>query len=404
MKRLSRVFLVIPMMAVSLFVASPQAKAFDIWDGLAIGTQTGLIDPGSILSGVGASGTVGPGRGSGTVLDGLISGRYNQHTWGVGLGDLVNYDSSGRITANIPGLGVVTYNTNTGRWTLGYGSFGNSIGAVINNLVYNSMDLPALLSAFAYMFGLILGVMGILKLKDHVMSPDRTPLSDALKRFLVGGALFALPVVIEASYRMLASGIYAADQSYYNVSGYSGGGLDAMMVFMMSDIWNPIHNLIGAFCYLAGLGLIIIGISRLLKTSQDGPRGPAGMGTLMTFIVGAALLSADSMMGAFIGTLFADDTTRNFGELAYTSGMTDASLAHAHTVISAVLAFMAIIGWISFVRGWFILRSVAEGGQQGSLMAGVTHVFGGALAVNLGGVLNVVQNTFGIAGYGILFS
>ena len=64
---------------------------------------------------------------------------------------------------------------------------------------------------------------------------------------------------------------------------------------------------------------------------------------------------------------------------------------------------MTIVGLISFVRGIFIIRSVAEGSGQASIMAGVTHLVGGALAVNLGPLLAAVQWTLGITDYGIRF-
>jgi hypothetical protein len=65
---------------------------------------------------------------------------------------------------------------------------------------------------------------------------------------------------------------------------------------------------------------------------------------------------------------------------------------------------MAVLGWISFIRGWFIIRDVAEGSQQASLMAGLTHLFGGALAINLGPVLNAAQTTLGLTAYGVNFT
>ena len=50
------------------------------------------------------------------------------------------------------------------------------------------------------------------------------------------------------------------------------------------------------------------------------------------------------------------------------------------------------------------MRGVAEGSQQASVMSGVTHLIAGALAVNLGPLLNAVQVTLGITGYGIAFT
>lgn len=292
-------------------------------------------------------------------------------------------------------------------------AFGSpSMGDVMGNTVISSQDLPTFMAAVSYLFGLLLVVMGVIKLKDHVINPHNTPLSDSIKRFVTGGALFALPMVIEAAYNTVADGCGfggcgADGYSGFNATTPTGLGLDAMMVNFMADIWTPMMVLVPAFCYLAGIALIIIGISRLLKTAQEGPRGPSGAGTIMTFLVGGALLSADAMMGAFSNSLFPTlgGDLQTYGVLTFsTVGIAASDVAHIETVIAAILAFMMIIGWISFVRGFFILREVAEGNSQASLMAGMTHLFGGAMAVNLGPVLNAVQSTFGLVGMGIGFS
>jgi hypothetical protein len=77
---------------------------------------------------------------------------------------------------------------------------------------------------------------------------------------------------------------------------------------------------------------------------------------------------------------------------------------HVQAVITAVIAFVFIIGWVSFIRGFFIIRNVAEGTGQASMMAGLTHVFGGAIAVNLGPMMNAVQATLGLDGFGVTFN
>jgi hypothetical protein len=286
------------------------------------------------------------------------------------------------------------------------GCGGDTLGSVMCNTVESSSELPFLLAGIAYMAGLVLAVMGVIKLKDHVLNPNQTPLSESMKRFIVGGAFFALPIVTEAAYNTVAAGITDHAETGFNVTAGAGvnQGLDAMLTAMMADIWTPVHTLVGGFAYLAGLVLVVIGISRLLKSSQEGPRGPGGVGTIMTFLVGGALLSADAMMGAFSSSMFMTPDVATYAELSFSSGLTGPELDHIHNVISAVLAFLMVIGWVSFIRGWFIVRDVAEGSQQASLMAGMTHILGGALAVNLGPVLNAVQQTFGITAYGISFT
>jgi hypothetical protein len=124
----------------------------------------------------------------------------------------------------------------------------------------------------------------------------------------------------------------------------------------------------------------------------------------MTFIVAGALLSVDAMMGAWSSSLFGTNDVANTSVLAYTGGLEAEEEQHILGVISTILIFMMILGWVSFIRGWFILRDVAEGSHNASLMAGLTHLFGGALAVNLGPLMNAVQETLGLTDYGVNFT
>ena len=63
--------------------------------------------------------------------------------------------------------------------------------------IENTLNLPGLISIVAYMAGLALGVLGVLKLKDHVENPSQTPLKDGAVRLGAGGALLALPFLYE---------------------------------------------------------------------------------------------------------------------------------------------------------------------------------------------------------------
>ena len=284
------------------------------------------------------------------------------------------------------------------------GCGGTTLGSVICNTMESFEDFPGLMSAFCYLFGLVLGFFGILKVREHVSNPEHVSIWEPIKRFIAGGAFFALPIVIEAAYITITAGVDLSVDETGWAGITSGTGLDAMMANLVTDIWVPMGFAIAGFCYLAGIALIIIGISRLLKSAQDGPRGPGGFGTLMTFLVGGALLSFDSMAGAFEGSMFGSGNITTYANIGFAAAMTAPEIAHTQAVISAVLAFMMIVGWISFVRGWFIIRDVAEGNHGASLMAGMTHVFGGALAINLGPLLNAVQSTLGLTGLGINFT
>ncbi len=74
----------------------------------------------------------------------------------------------------------------------------NNFGSIAANINTSMSSLPALISAVAYLFGVLLAVLGILKIKDHVENPSQTPLKDGVIRLVIGGFLFALPILLEA--------------------------------------------------------------------------------------------------------------------------------------------------------------------------------------------------------------
>ena len=85
----------------------------------------------------------------------------------------------------------------------------NNFGNIASNITTSISNLPGLLSALSYMFGIMLGVLGVMKIKDHVENPGQTPLKDGAIRLAAGGALFALPIIYEAMFTTVGSGANA---------------------------------------------------------------------------------------------------------------------------------------------------------------------------------------------------
>ncbi|MAM35152.1 MAG: hypothetical protein CMH28_08770 [Micavibrio sp.] len=82
----------------------------------------------------------------------------------------------------------------------------NNISNIAENITNSISELPTLLSALSYMFGLLLAVLGVMKIKDHVENPTQTPLKDGSIRLAAGGALFALPIVTESVLNTIGDG------------------------------------------------------------------------------------------------------------------------------------------------------------------------------------------------------
>ena len=82
----------------------------------------------------------------------------------------------------------------------------NNFSKIAENIAGSIGSLPGLISAVAYLFGVLIGVLGILKIKDHVENPTQTPLKDGAIRLAAGGALFALPIVFESMLNTIGKG------------------------------------------------------------------------------------------------------------------------------------------------------------------------------------------------------
>lgn len=81
----------------------------------------------------------------------------------------------------------------------------NNFSSISKNILESIANLPALLSGLAYMFGMLLSVLGIMKIKDHVENPGQTPLKDGAIRLAAGGGLFTLPIITQAMTETIGS-------------------------------------------------------------------------------------------------------------------------------------------------------------------------------------------------------
>lgn len=343
-------------------------------------------------------------------MDNLISG-------GSGPSDVGNISDIATIAQNAGTCGTSVAPINIGT--------DSGLGAVLCRLTAATAAFPAFLSAISYLFGLILGLWGILKIKEHVENPQQVDIFQPVSRLVAGGAFFSLPFVVEVIKNTIAPETVASfidsitdaiDAVTNLVNQVFGGGaagaadscegLDRALICFVQDIHGPFGVVATFFGLVAGTILIMIGISRLTKSAQEGARGPGGIGTMMTFLAGGALVSFNPLIGSFAESFFGASGSgyEATGDLMYTDGMNADEIARVELVVSAILQFMMIVGIVSFVRGIFIVREVSEGSSQASMMAGITHLVGGALAANLGTLMNAVQATLRITDYGIAFS
>lgn len=278
------------------------------------------------------------------------------------------------------------------------------LGDVIRNTTASWGGVNDIFSTIAWLSGGFLGVAAIFKFKDHVDNPTQHPLSAGVKRMLAGGMFLSLPFTIKAVNGSLF-GAAGTSQSItttgFNTATLSAGGLDKMVVDVMSNIAGPMEDLLTAFAYLSGIALLLVGISRLTKRMEEGPKGPAGFGTIMTFIASGMLFNYGASMGVFTSSLFG---TTGGDELMTKIKIDSSVISNADDagkvqyVLEGLEVFVMIVGYIAFLRGWFVLKSFADGQQGATLAQGLTFLFGGAVAINMGEFVNAITTTVGITG------
>ena len=81
----------------------------------------------------------------------------------------------------------------------------NNFSSIASNMSASIASFPSLLSGLAYLFGLLLAVLGVMKIKDHVENPGQTPLKDGSIRLAAGGGLFAIPMISNAMTNTIGS-------------------------------------------------------------------------------------------------------------------------------------------------------------------------------------------------------
>lgn len=280
-----------------------------------------------------------------------------------------------------------------------------TLGDMMDRALTNSLTLKDLAAFFGYLTAFIFAPLGLYKLKLHVeQGPQSVPLAEPLKLLFVAGVMLTLPIIGGAIQQSFTDGAATQDIGWTPDAGaVSGTTLDGLMMKVMANGYMPFIRLLQFFCYVSGTILLLVAVHRFTKTAQQGPQGPFGLGTVGTFILAGVLFSLGPSIGTFTETFFGGRDSFTSVDFLALAGQADAKL-HAENVIISILAFMIIVGIISMVRGFFILRGLAEGNQQMTMMAGLSHIIAGAILVNFGQFANIIQETIGLTGTGLQFS
>ena len=142
---------------------------------------------------------------------------------------------------------------------------------------------------------------------------------------------------------------------------------------------------------LAGLWVIAMAIKKMtvIGDHRHGGQDATWGGVGFSLLIGALLLQFSSTMNDVSELITGSQIQDVHGVLSYVDSK-GSSFSAYHSVLEAVLIWIVFLGWISAFRGFLKWNQAANGQSQGSdpFWVGLWHIIGGALAINLGGIVN----------------
>ncbi len=278
-----------------------------------------------------------------------------------------------------------------------------TLGQIVCNIKTNMTFYPRILSAIAYVVAGVLTFKGVLILKKHPESPGQPHITSGIAHLVGGAGLFSLPAFVGMIQMSIFGSLGGAGSTNCvpgAVTGGAGGtvGLDQMMQNFVKNIHGPIFVILSVICIIVGLTFIVSALLKGAKTGTD-PKAANPKDIVAYLIFGAILVSIGTTLPTMLQTIFGAAGVSNMSTIpslinwsSIVGGTIDTTAAD--NTVRAVLAFVQIIGAISFVRGWLLLKKAVEGGQA-TIPQGFTHIIGGAMAINIDIMLKAIDKTFG---------
>lgn len=155
----------------------------------------------------------------------------------------------------------------------------------------------------------------------------------------------------------------------------------------------PVERLLTSAAYLMGIGFAIKAIFTL-KTHGEQRSSMSGTGNMkeaiVYMLVSAMLLYLPSGFEMLMNSTFGYSDVLAYTQNPYLTGILGTNSA----VGSSLALIVQVIGLFAFIKGWIMIaRGASQGQSAGGTGKGLMHVFGGILAMNIVGTLQVITNT-----------
>lgn len=158
-----------------------------------------------------------------------------------------------------------------------------------------------------------------------------------------------------------------------------------------------VERLVSGAAYLIGLAFAMkalyslksFGEQRTMMSSNTSIKEP-----LAYFLVAGMLIYLPSGFRVLMQTSFGYSNVLAYAPINSSNNALSVLFGQDSAVGPSLSIIIQTIGLIAFVRGWVLVaRSASQGQPPGGMGKGMVHVFGGILAMNIVGTLQIINNT-----------
>jgi len=163
-----------------------------------------------------------------------------------------------------------------------------------------------------------------------------------------------------------------------------------------------VFDLVRCIGCIIGFILLFIAMIRLSKhgKTQQMFRYYAPSTTVLMFISGVMLISMSGFIQMLSATLFQNINMNPISTIGEYVNDASAHANDARTVeVYMIYALLAIISFISLIRGTFLMIQISEGQHEGTLSRVVCHIVAGVIGMNASYVMNILNSIYNVKQY-----
>jgi intracellular multiplication protein IcmC len=186
---------------------------------------------------------------------------------------------------------------------------------------------------------------------------------------------------------------HAQGDDFLNIGGSYVQNLWIDVTVVLANIAKearPIAKFVVALSFTFGFCLVCLGIIKLksyghntvMMSTHANPTIP-----LVYVTIGSIMMSFTTMLNVGSMTVFASPTDNMLVYQGATPGSPFSQL------MSTVVVIIQVVGYIAFLRGWFILMKIGSNNSPGTMGKGLVHLLGGILAANIMTTWAVINQT-----------